>query len=134
MGARAAVLAASEHLAQTNDQGVDLNVQLVLVSYPLQGPKDDLRDQILLDLPKTASVLFIIGDRDAMCPLDLLNETRSRMRAKSQLAVVRGADHGMHVKPARMTKGVGEETGRLAAKWVGVGLEVDVVYIGEEGE
>jgi predicted alpha/beta-hydrolase family hydrolase len=94
MGARAAVLAASESIAEHNDGKDGSSVQLILISYPLQGPKQDLRDQILLELPRSVSVLFLIGDRDAMCPLDMLNETRSRMTAKSQLVVVRGADHG----------------------------------------
>jgi predicted alpha/beta-hydrolase family hydrolase len=134
MGARAAVLAASEYIAERNDSKNGLSVQLVLISYPLQGPKQDLRDQILLDLPKSVGVLFVIGDRDAMCPLDLLNETRSKMTATSQLVVVRGADHGMNVKPASATKEIGEETGRVAARWVGGGWEGDVMYIGEEHE
>jgi predicted alpha/beta-hydrolase family hydrolase len=135
MGARAAVITASDWLAERNDDaGDECSVQLVLISYPLQGPKDDLRDQILLDLPETVNILFIIGDRDAMCSLDLLNETKSKMSAKSQLVVVRGADHGMQVKPASMTKELGEETGRVAARWVEEGLEEDVIYIGEEEE
>jgi predicted alpha/beta-hydrolase family hydrolase len=106
MGARAAVIAASEHLAEKDNEQEETSIQLVLVSYPLQGPKDDLRDQILLDLPESISVLFIIGDKDAMCPLDLLNETRSKMVAKSQVVVVKDADHGMNIKPASATKEV----------------------------
>jgi pimeloyl-ACP methyl ester carboxylesterase len=130
MGARAAVIAASEHLEKPSNGGKEMDVRLILVSYPLQGPKD-VRDQILLDLPKTASVLFIIGDKDAMCPLDLLNNTRIKMRASTQLVVVRGADHGMHVKPARLERDTGEETGRKAAAWVEGKIEEDIVYIGE---
>jgi predicted alpha/beta-hydrolase family hydrolase len=134
MGARATIIAASAYIAERNDSKNGLNVQLVLISYPLQGPKQDLRDQILLDLPRSVSVLFVIGDRDAMCPLDLLKKTRSKMTATSQLVVVRGADHGMNVKPASATKEIGEETGRVAARWVGGRLEGDVMYIGEEHE
>jgi predicted alpha/beta-hydrolase family hydrolase len=127
MGARAAVVAASEILE--DDEG-KLGVRLILVSYPLQGPKD-VRDQILLDLPKDVSVLLVIGDRDAMCPLDLLNETMGKMKAKSQLVVVKGADHGMHVKRAKREHEVGEETGRVAAQWVHgeKAGEGDVIYI-----
>ncbi|KAL1793704.1 hypothetical protein ACET3X_008686 [Alternaria dauci] len=128
MGARAAVIAASEVLADQNHEEVDMRTQLILISYPLQGPKDDLRDQILLDLPESVNVLFIVGDKDAMCPLDLLNETRSKMAARSQVVVVRNADHGMNIKPAAATKEVGESTGRVAARWV----EGDVQYIGKE--
>jgi predicted alpha/beta-hydrolase family hydrolase len=130
MGARAAVIATSELLEESDEEGEELSMRLVLVSYPLQGPKD-VRDQILLDLPEGVSVLFIIGDQDAMCPIDLLNETREKMKAKSQLVVVKGADHGMHVKPARLEKELGEDAGRLAATWVEGRMEEDVLYIGE---
>jgi predicted alpha/beta-hydrolase family hydrolase len=133
MGARAAVITAGELIDKSGDEGKEFGIRLILVSYPLQGPKD-VRDQILLDLAESVSVLFITGDKDAMCPLDLLNETRSEMKAKSQLVVVRGANHGMHVKPARVEKEVGEETGRVAAQWVDRKMKADedVVYIGEE--
>jgi len=136
MGARAAVIAASEHLASLDDkEAEELNLRLILVSYPLLGPKDDMRDQILLDLPKSVRILFISGDEDAMCPIDTLNETRDKLTAQSQLVVVTNANHGMHVVPASRTKRVGEETGRLAARWVEGGLVEDEVYIGElEGE
>lgn len=134
MGARAAVIAASEHLAEQDHEQEDMSIQLILVSYPLQGPKDDLRDQILFDLPESISVLFIIGDKDAMCPNDLLNETRSKMVAKSQVVVVRDADHGMNIKPASATKEVGESTGRVAAWWVEGDLKGDVQYIGKQEE
>ncbi|KAI4611282.1 uncharacterized protein J4E87_010567 [Alternaria ethzedia] len=136
MGARAAVIAASEHLASLNDkEREELSIQLILVSYPLLGPKDDMRDQILLDLPKSVRILFISGDEDAMCPIDTLNETRDKLTAKSQLVVVTDANHGMHVVPASRTQRVGEETGRWAARWVEGGLVEDEVFIDElEGE
>ncbi|KAH6866339.1 hypothetical protein BKA58DRAFT_318314 [Alternaria rosae] len=136
MGARAAVIAASEHLASLDDsQRERLSIQLILVSYPLLGPKDELRDQVLLDLPKRVRILFISGDEDGMCPIDLLNETREKLKAKSQLVVVTNANHGMHVVPASRTRGVGEETGRVAARWVEGGIAEDEVYIDElEGE
>jgi predicted alpha/beta-hydrolase family hydrolase len=134
MGARAAVIAASEHLAEKDHEREETSIQLILISYPLRGPKDDLRDQILLDLPESISILFIIGDKDAMCPLDLLNDTRSKMVAKSQVVVVRDADHGMNIKPASATKEVGESTGRVAAWWVEGDLKGDVQYIGKQEE
>jgi predicted alpha/beta-hydrolase family hydrolase len=128
MGARAAVMAASEILETRPEDG---KIDIILVSYPLKGPKDT-RDQILLDLPASVNVLFIIGDRDSMCPLDLLGQVQSKMRAKSQLAIVRGADHGMHTRPAKLEKEMGEETGRIAADWVAGRSRDEVVYIGEE--
>ncbi|CAN9413397.1 unnamed protein product [Alternaria alternata] len=134
MGARAAVIAASEFPAEQDHEREETSIQLILVSYPLLGPKDDLRDQILLDLPESISVLFIVGDKDAMCPLDLLSETRSKMVVKSQVVVVRNADHGMNIKPASATKEVGESTGRVAAWWVEGDLKGDVQYIGKQEE
>ncbi|KAI8940885.1 hypothetical protein NX059_002145 [Plenodomus lindquistii] len=127
MGARAAVTCASEHLTLHPRT----TVKLVLISYPLVGPKDT-RDQALMELQEELEVLFVVGDRDAMCPIDLLNETRGKMKARSQLVVVRGADHGMRVKPARQEKAVGEETGRVAARWVRGELEGGVIYVGGE--
>ncbi|KAF1974562.1 hypothetical protein BU23DRAFT_385913, partial [Bimuria novae-zelandiae CBS 107.79] len=113
MGARAAVIAATEVLASNPSR----EVSLVLASYPLKGPRNDIRDQILLDLPASVRVLFVIGEKDAMCPLDLLEETRQKMAAGSKLVVVRGADHGMHVKPVAEEKRVGEEAGRMVVEW-----------------
>jgi predicted alpha/beta-hydrolase family hydrolase len=114
MGARAAVMAGTEVLKDKNK----MELLLILVSYPLQGPKN-VRDQILLDLPATARVLFIAGDKDAMCPLDMLEEVRGKMEAKSQVVVVHGADHGMNVTPKKFVREIGEDTGRVAAAWVG---------------
>ncbi|KAI4678958.1 uncharacterized protein J4E88_006246 [Alternaria novae-zelandiae] len=136
MGARAAVIAASEHLASLDDkEREELSIQLILVSYPLLGPKDVMRDQILLDLPKNVRILFISGDEDAMCPIDTLNETRDKLTAQSQLVVVTDANHGMNVVPASRTQRVGEETGRMAARWVQGEPMDDETYIDElEGE
>ncbi|KAF1933433.1 uncharacterized protein M421DRAFT_415776 [Didymella exigua CBS 183.55] len=134
MGARAAVMAATELIA---DRKWDENgkMRLLLVSYPLQGPKD-VRDQILLDLPEDTDVLFVVGDRDAMCPLDLLEEVRRKMVAKSRLVVVRSADHGMKIKPASRTKEVGEETGMAAARWLSGEIESggETLYVDDEDE
>lgn len=130
MGARAAVMACTEILSQEKDK----RISLILVSYPLKGPKDDIRDEILLNLPSHIQVLFVIGDRDAMCPLDMLDGVRKKMSAKSQLVVVKGADHGMHVKPASRDKEAGEESGSAAADWINGRLEGDVVYVNREDE
>lgn len=129
MGARAAVMAATEYLGATHEATTETKLALVLVSYPLKGPKDDVRDQILLDLPKSVRVLFVIGGRDAMCPLDLLAGVRERMVAKSQLIVVNGADHGMHVKGDEQH--LGEETGKKAFEWVSGKMDGDAVEIPE---
>ncbi|KAF2823931.1 hypothetical protein CC86DRAFT_61998 [Ophiobolus disseminans] len=131
MGARAAVVAVGEALSGEG-RGDWRDVKVVLVSYPMVGPKGDLRDEVLLGLPARVSVLFVVGDRDAMCPLDVLDGVRGEMEATSQVVVVRGADHGMHTKPAGVEKETGEETGRIAAEWLEGRVQGDVVYIGDE--
>lgn len=133
MGARAAVMAAASVLSETTEHvGGELRVQLILVSYPLKGPKD-VRCEILLDLPDGVEVLFVVGERGAMCPLDMLGDVRRRMNASSRLVVVRGADHGMGGGGKGREREVGEEAGRVAARWVEEGIEGEVVYVGEKG-
>ncbi|KAL2424464.1 hypothetical protein ABEF95_010703 [Exophiala dermatitidis] len=114
MGARAAVLAAHD-----NNQAIRL---LVLVSYPLIGPNRDVRDQILLDINPGTDVLFISGDGDSMCDFSLLAKVRAKMKARSWLVTVKGADHGMNLKGgAKLKKGteeIGKETGKIAATWI----------------
>ncbi|GAB7341791.1 hypothetical protein MBLNU457_g0120t1 [Dothideomycetes sp. NU457] len=109
MGARAAVMTANEY-GKTHS--------LVLVSYPLVSEKGDVRDEILLEIPADVAVLFVIGDGDKMCPLDQLSDVRKRMKATSWLVVVKGANHGMDVKPKRATEPVRRETGEVAAQWL----------------
>ncbi|KAF2714831.1 hypothetical protein K504DRAFT_457030 [Pleomassaria siparia CBS 279.74] len=128
MGARAAVIALTEHLSftasSTSSSASSASPPLlILASYPLQGPKD-VRDQILVDLPACVSVLFVVGDRDSMCPLDMLDHVRKKMKAQSWLIVVEGADHGMHVgggggggKEKEML--LGAMVGSMASEWVG---------------
>lgn len=113
MGARAAVMAASDIISSSDEKKRD--VQLILVSYPLKGPKDDLRDQILLDLPPHVKVLFVIGTKDAMCPLTLLDSVRAKMKAESWRLTVAGMDHGMHGKKE---KELGKWSGVAAREWV----------------
>ena len=106
MGARAAVLAASSETTHS-----------VLVSYPLHTDKET-RDQILLDLPESIKVLFVSGDRDAMCDIQRLQSVRRKMKCKSWIVVVEGADHGMNMKSGVATQKVGEKTGEIAALWL----------------
>lgn len=123
MGARAAVIAGTEVLGSGDGER---ELSLVLVSYPLKGPKD-VRDEILLELPASVRVLFVVGERDAMCPRDLLEETRGRMAARSRLVVVRGADHGMNVAGKGEMERLGVEAGKRAAAWAcGEGSDEDI--------
>ena len=109
MGARAAVMAATQD-----------TTHLVLVSYPLHTEKVS-RDQILLDLPASVKVLFVSGDRDAMCELGRLEVVRKKMKCKTWLVAVNEADHGMSIKPKSEngTTSVGMVTGEVVARWLG---------------
>ena len=106
MGARAAVMAATKDTAQ-----------LVLVSYPLQNAKE-LRDQILLRLPSTTEVAFVVGGMDSMCDVEKLENVRSKMRCKTWRIVVEDADHGMNVKSKVGTRWIGQTVGELIARWL----------------
>ena len=70
---------------------------VICLGYPLCGAGDrsKLRDQVLLDL--RTPMMFVQGTRDPLCPLDLLEGVRKRMRAPSTLHVVDGADHSLLV-------------------------------------
>ncbi|KAF2114986.1 hypothetical protein BDV96DRAFT_494249 [Lophiotrema nucula] len=130
MGARAAVMAASQII----EGGFEEKVELVLVSYPLKGPKGDLRDEILLSLPKGVAARFIIGDKDNMCPLNELAGVRLKMKAQTSLLVVKGADHGMHVRPAPAEEALGEMTGSWAAERKGTGSDEQIWWDGDAEE
>lgn len=106
MGARAATMAITE----STDH-------LVLVSYPLHTAKD-LRDSILLALPPSIKVIFVIGDRDSMCDLHRLEQVREKMKCKTWRVVVQGADHGMHIKPRAGSADVVQKSGEVVATWI----------------
>ena len=75
---------------------------VICLGYPLcaAGDRSKLRDQVLLEL-KTP-VMFAQGTRDPLCPLDLLEGVRKRMRAPSTLYVVEGGDHSLIVAKAAL--------------------------------
>jgi predicted alpha/beta-hydrolase family hydrolase len=75
---------------------------VICLGYPLcaAGDRSKLRDQVLLEL-KTP-VMFAQGTRDPLCPLDLLEGVRKRMRAPSTLYVVEGGDHSIIVAKATL--------------------------------
>ena len=106
MGARAAIVATTK---QTR--------RLILVSYPLHTGKET-RDQALLDIEPSVSVVFVSGDQDSMCDLARLEEVRKKMRCKTWRIVVEGADHSMNVKPKKATEAVGNKIGEVIADWI----------------
>jgi predicted alpha/beta-hydrolase family hydrolase len=70
---------------------------LVCLGYPLaaMGNREKLRDAVLLAL--RTPILFVQGTRDALCPLELLEKTRKKMKAHSDLFVVEHGDHSLAV-------------------------------------
>jgi predicted alpha/beta-hydrolase family hydrolase len=144
MGARAAVLAALEKPLMNDDGDDGGKAKLILVSYPLTAGKDggarepERREQILLDLPDEVEILFVCGSRDKQCDMKFLGEVRGRMRARSWLIEVVGADHGMECRPKNRTEEIRRISGRCAAEWL-VGGNRDVerrfceVRVGEDG-
>jgi hypothetical protein len=77
---------------------------LVCLGYPLKGAgaARKVRDQVLLAL--RTPILFAQGDRDPLCPLDLLAEVRPRMQARSELCVVEGGDHSLAVRKTELAR------------------------------
>jgi predicted alpha/beta-hydrolase family hydrolase len=74
------------------DEPVDA---LVCLGYPLRGQRGELRDEVLVGL--RTPVLFVQGERDPLCPLDLLEPVRGRMTAPTALHVVEGGNHSLEV-------------------------------------
>jgi uncharacterized protein len=68
---------------------------LVCFGYPLcaMGNRTKLRDEVLRAL--TTPILFVQGTRDALCPLDLLEQIRAGMKAPNSLYFVDGGDHSL---------------------------------------
>jgi uncharacterized protein len=75
---------------------------VICLGYPLCGAGDrsKLRDQVLLELLTPA--MFVQGTRDPLCPLELLEDVRKRMRAPTTLHVIDGADHSLLVSKSTL--------------------------------
>lgn len=68
---------------------------LICLGYPLcaMGDRTKLRDEVLRQLG--TPVLFVQGTRDALCPLDLLDQIRQQMTAPNSVHLVEGGDHSL---------------------------------------
>ena len=75
---------------------------LICLGYPLcaMGDRTKLRDEVLRAL--TTPILFVQGTRDALCPLDLLEQARGEMKAPNFLHVVEDGDHSLGVAKRRL--------------------------------
>jgi predicted alpha/beta-hydrolase family hydrolase len=89
MGSRIGCHAAVALVASNPVQAV------VCFGYPLRSPSGAMRDEVLTQLRTPA--LFVQGDADPLCPLQLLERVRPRMTAPHELYVVEGGDHSLAV-------------------------------------
>jgi uncharacterized protein len=80
---------------------------VICLGYPLCGAGNPgkMRDAVLLE--STRPILFVQGTRDSLCPLDLLETVRQKMKAHNQLYVVEGGDHSLMVSKGQL-KGSGD--------------------------
>jgi len=80
---------------------------LICLGYPLcgMGDRTKLRDKVLRELQ--TPILFVQGTRDSLCPLDLLEQVRSQMKASNELYIVEGGDHSLRV-PKKLLEANGE--------------------------
>jgi len=95
----------------TNEPGLGDPVRAVVcLGYPLVGfgKVRRVRDEVLLALRQP--ILFVQGTRDRLCPLDLLEEVRSRMTATNELFMVEGGDHSLQLRVKdRKARGITQE-------------------------
>ncbi len=81
--------------------------RVICLGYPLKGmgKKASLRDEVLLAL--ATPILFVQGTRDSLCPLDLLDTVRKKMKANNVLFVVESGNHSLQATKTHL-----RETGR----------------------
>jgi len=90
------------HVAAEDDE-IGRSIRgVVCFGYPLRGQSGKLRDEVLLALQ--TPILFIQGTRDSLCPIELLEPVRRRMRARSVLEIVEGGDHSLQVTKTRLAQ------------------------------
>jgi len=89
---------------------------LICLGYPLcaMGDRTKLRDQVLRDLQ--TPILFVQGTRDALCPLDLLENVRAQMTAPNFLHVVEGGDHSLAVRKKDLGSATQDDVDQTIAK------------------
>ncbi len=88
---------------------------VICLGYPLcaMGDRSKLRDEVLRSLG--SPILFVQGTRDALCPLELLEEVRAAMTAPNFLHVVAEGDHSLGVTK-RQLKAAGETQEEVDAR------------------
>ncbi|KAL9230958.1 hypothetical protein vseg_006239 [Gypsophila vaccaria] len=68
---------------------------VICLGYPLKGRNGAIRDEILSEL--TVPIMFVQGSKDQLCPLDMLEAVRQKLKAKNDLHVIEGGDHSFKI-------------------------------------
>jgi predicted alpha/beta-hydrolase family hydrolase len=93
---------------------------LMFISYPLHpaGKEDKLRDTHLYVLQRP--MLFVQGDRDALCRMPLMKPVIARLGERATLHVVEGGDHSFKVlkRSGRTTQEAHAEVIATALSWL----------------
>ena len=91
---------------------------VVCLGYPLCGAGNPgkMRDAVLLE--SSRPILFVQGTRDSLCPLDLLEGVRGKMKAPNQLYVVEGGDHSLVVTKTQL-RAAGETQDQVEERILG---------------
>ncbi|KAH7682347.1 KAT8 regulatory NSL complex subunit 3/Testis-expressed sequence 30 protein [Dioscorea alata] len=88
----------------------ELNVAAVIcLGYPLKGLKGAVRDETLLQL--RVPVMFVQGNKDGLCPLNMLATVLKKMKSVNELHVIDGGDHSF-----KIGKKILQSTGRSQAE------------------
>src|SRR5260370_4452043 len=97
---------------------------VICLGYPLCGAGNPgkMRDAVLLE--STQPILFVQGTRDSLCPLDLLESVRQKMKAPNDLYVVESGDHSLIVAKGQL-KTTGETQDQVEERILGKIREFD---------
>lgn len=87
MGSRVSCMVAVEN-------GIRVSA-VVCLGYPLKGTKGAIRDEPLLQL--TVPTMFVQGTKDGLCPLELLEPVRKKMKVVNRLHVIENGDHSFKI-------------------------------------
>jgi hypothetical protein len=79
------------------------------------GDRTKLRDKVLRELQ--TPILFVHGTRDPVCPLDLLEEVRSQIKAPNFLHLVEDGDHSLQLTKRELQAGGKRRKMSIKGSW-----------------
>ena len=93
---------------------------VILLGYPLHPPRKPAQLRVAHLDQITVPMLFFAGTRDALCQLDLLRPTLSRLRSPTTLHIIEGGDHSFNVPKSlrRAPESVWDEIIETSATWL----------------